>query len=159
MPDCERCGRNTRLQLVDIAGARMHVCSDCARYGKPVKERREAEPAPQRTAAGPKTVRPPKPDAMSNRNKELAEDYPKRIQRARENRGWSREELGRKINERVSIISKLENGEMHPSDQLIRKLEKTLEIRLMEEVEDIHLRSTADSMGMTLGDFIVYKNK
>ncbi|MFW3146047.1 MAG: multiprotein bridging factor aMBF1 [Thermoplasmatota archaeon] len=159
MPDCERCGRNTRLQLVEIAGARMYVCSDCSRFGKPVIEKKEAEPAPHRTAARPKTARPSKPDAMSKRERELADDYPRRIQRARESKGWSREELGRKLNEKVSIISKLENGEMHPSDQLIRKLEKVLEIRLMEEVEDIHLQSSGGSMGMTLGDFIVYKNK
>lgn len=138
-----------------MAGTRIFVCSDCSRFGKPVREVREAPPPSPR----PRVHRPPKPDALTSRDLELSDEYPIRIQRAREKRGWSREDLGRKLNERVSVISKLENGEMHPSDKLIKKLEKTLDIKLMEPVEDIHISHTAESRGMTLGDFIVYKNK
>jgi len=158
MPDCERCGRKNRLQLVDIEGARMYVCSDCARHGKVVNERpaRETAPAPQ--VMRPKPQRPPKPDALTNRAMELADDYPRKIQRAREKKGWSREDLGRSINERVSIISKLEHGEMHPSDSLVKKLERVLQIKLMEPVEEVHTPGSADSRGMTLADFIVRKN-
>jgi len=158
MSDCERCGRSTRLQLVEIAGARMYVCPDCSRFGKVIKEKREA-PAPSPSAPRIRPQRPPKPDALSNRTRELAEDYPKRIQRAREKKGWSREDLGKKINERVSIISKLEHGEMHPPDTLIKKLERVLEVELMEMVEEVHISQGAQSSGMTLGDFIVYKDR
>ena len=107
MSDCERCGRGARLQLVDIAGAQMYVCPDCARFGKVIKEKKEA-PAPSRPLYRSSNPRPPKKDALSRREKELADDYHLRIQRAREKKGWSREDLGRKINERVSVISKLE---------------------------------------------------
>jgi putative transcription factor len=156
MAECERCGRKGRLQLVDIAGARMYVCSDCSRFGKNVREQRESTPEP---SARPKVHRPPKPDALSKRDLELTDEYPSRIQRAREKKGWSREDLGKRLNERVSVIAKLEKGEMHPSDKLIKKLERTLEIKLMEAVEDVHISHSAESRGMTLGDFIVYKNK
>ncbi|MEA3558110.1 MAG: multiprotein bridging factor aMBF1 [Candidatus Thermoplasmatota archaeon] len=158
MPECERCGRKGRVQLVEMAGARMYVCPDCVRFGKVIKERKEAAP-PLTDPARPVPQRPLRPDALSDRNKELSGDYSKTIQRARERKGWSREDLGKKLSERVSIISKLENGEIHPSDKLIKKLEKTLEIRLMEAVEEVHTSHSADSRGMTLGDFIVYKNK
>lgn len=158
MSYCERCGRKSRLQLVEIEGARVYVCPDCSRFGKIVKEEKEARPMAS-TVPRPKLERPPKPDALTNRSKELAEDYPRRIQRAREKKGWSREELGRKLSERVSIITKLENGEMRPPDSLIKKLERTLEIELMEYVEEIHMTTGADSRGMTLADFIVYKEK
>jgi putative transcription factor len=90
---------------------------------------------------------------------ELAEDYSRRIQRAREKKGWSREDLGRKINERVSIISKLEHGEMHPPDSLVKKLERALEIKLMELVEEVHTQGSAESRGMTLADFIIQKKR
>jgi putative transcription factor len=46
--------------------------------------------------------------------KELVDDYHKRIQQARDNLGWNQEQLGQKINERKSIISKLENRSIKP---------------------------------------------
>ncbi|MFO8050355.1 MAG: multiprotein bridging factor aMBF1 [Thermoplasmatota archaeon] len=158
MPECERCGKKDRLQLVEIEGARMYVCHDCSRFGNVIKERKEA-PKPTAGPARHRPRRPSRPDALDKREMELSDEYPKRIQRGREKRGWSREDLGKRINERVSVISKLENGEMHPSDKLIKKLEKTLEIKLMDPLEEVKVSHSADSRGMTLGDFIVYKNK
>jgi putative transcription factor len=67
--------------------------------------------------------------------KELAIDYHKRIQQARNGHGWSQEDLGQKINERKSVISKIENKSMKPDDKLVRKLEKVLGIKLMEVLE------------------------
>ncbi|MGA1847791.1 MAG: multiprotein bridging factor aMBF1 [Thermoplasmatota archaeon] len=159
MPDCERCGRNTRLQLVEIEGARMYVCPDCARHGKIIQDRPQKETSPAPHVHRPRPPRPPKPDALTNRTLELAEDFPRRIQRARERKGWSREDLGRKINERVSIISKLEHGEIHPPDSLVKKLERALEVKLMELIEEVHTQGAAGSRGMTLADFIVQKKK
>ncbi len=158
MSDCERCGKGAKLQLVEMAGAQMYVCSDCSRHGKVIKARSESSPSPDYIPR-PKTARPPKPDALTRRTKELVDDYPKKIQRAREQMGWSREDLGGKINEKVSVISKLEHGQMHPSDNLIKKLERSLEIKLMEMVEEVHMEKHAESRGMTLADFIVYKDK
>jgi len=156
MPECEKCGRSGKLTLVEIEGARMYVCQDCSRFGKPLKASLEPTPPPHRSTAPMKSTSL-KPDALTPRTMELAEDFPSRIQRARERKGWSREELGKKLNERVSVISKLENNEMHPSDDLIKKLERTLDIKLMETVEEVKVSSTAASSGMTLGDFILRK--
>jgi len=155
MADCERCGRKGRLTLVEMAGARLYVCQDCGKQGKPVQEPRPIVPAysPKTSSRAPV----PKPDALTNRELELADDFNVRIQRARERKGWSREDLGRKMNERVSIISKLENGEMRPSDDLIRKLERTLEIKLMEPVSDVRVQGSSASQGLTLGDLITRK--
>jgi len=67
--------------------------------------------------------------------KELVEDYYKRIQQGRNKLGWNQEQLGQKINERKSVISQLENHSMKPDDKLVRKLEKALSIKLMEVIE------------------------
>ena len=158
MPECERCGRKAKLTLVMIEGAEMYLCPDCSKYGKPVERKTEPKPV-SRPKPSPAFSRPKKADALSGREKELADDYPRRIQRGREKLGLSREDLGRKINERVSIISKLEHGEMHPSDTLIKKLENALNIELLETVEDYTYTPKAESSGMTLADFIVTKKK
>ena len=158
MSDCERCGKRAKLQQVEIAGARMYLCPDCVRFGKVIKERSEPA-APSKPLYKAKTPRPSKKDALTKGEKELAEDYPKRIQRGREKKEWSREDLGKRINERVSVITNLEHGHMHPSDNLIKKLERALDIELKEIVEEVHLSHSAESSGMTLADFIVYKDK
>ncbi|MCU0799125.1 MAG: multiprotein bridging factor aMBF1 [Candidatus Thermoplasmatota archaeon] len=155
MADCERCGKKGRLTLVEIAGARLYVCQDCGKHGKPVQEPRPIVPAYTSKTSSRAPV--PKPDAMTNRELELADDFNVRIQRARERKGWSREDLGKKMSERVSIISKLENGEMRPSDDLIRKLERTLDIKLMEPVSDVRVQGSSASQGLTLGDLITRK--
>ncbi len=160
MAECEKCGRKAgRVSPVMIAGAEMYVCPDCTRFGKAIAR----APPPQQAAPVNPHLAPvwssKKKDALSSRVKELAEDYPIRVQRAREGKSWSREDLGRKINEKVSVIGNLENGEVHPTDKLIKKLEKTLGIELMEAVEDVHIAGSMESKGMTLADFIVHKRR
>ena len=66
---------------------------------------------------------------------ELVDDYHKRIQQARDKLGLNQEQLGQKINERKSVISKIESRSMKPDDKLVRKLEKALGISLMETIE------------------------
>ncbi len=157
MADCERCGKKGRLTLVEMAGARLYVCQDCGKHGKPLLEPRPIVPAYDPKSSPKGNI--PKPDALTNRELELADDFNVRIQRARERKGWSREDLGRKMSERVSIISKLENGEMRPSDDLTRKLERTLGIKLMEPVTDVRVQSSSASQGLTLGDLITRKRE
>jgi putative transcription factor len=87
---------------------------------------------------------------------ELAEDYPKRISKARSKKGLTQEDLAKQINEKKSVISRLESGEMRPSDKLIKKLERTLDIKLKErmefQIEESKKKLT--SGGVTLGDLI-----
>ncbi len=155
MSECEKCGRGPRpLTLCLIEGARMYVCPDCTRYGTPIAAPPKAAPA--QPMARPRINRPGK-DALENREMELADDFPTRIQRARERLGVSREELGHKINEKVSVISKLETGQMHPSDELIKKLERALNIKILDQVVKSEGGQSASSSGMTLGDYIVKK--
>ena len=65
---------------------------------------------------------------------ELLVDYPKKIKDTREALGWKQEELASKMGERLSIINKLERGDMRPDDALIDKVEKALGIKITERV-------------------------
>ena len=89
--------------------------------------------------------------------KELVSDWAIRIKSGREKKGLSREELGFRIGERTVTIAKLENEDLRPSDKVIQKLEKELEITLMEQVRDLsslEKHSMGSRSGLTLGDFI-----
>jgi putative transcription factor len=61
---------------------------------------------------------------------ELVPDWPKRVRQAREKLGWSPEELGKRLNEKKSLVLKLESGNFRPPDATVRKVEHLLKVRL-----------------------------
>jgi putative transcription factor len=152
------------MRKVQIGGSILEVCNECARFGDdtpretpsedlPVTGPAAAPPSP-RTVASSAQRRPR--DALARGEMELAEDYSKRISRARQRKGLTQEELAKQLNEKKSVISRLESGEMRPSDRLVKKLERALDIKLREraeyQVEPAKKRIT--SGGVTLGDLI-----
>ncbi len=138
---CELCGREVpKLKMVNIEGSVLKVCFNCAKFGQ------ESVPKPVDTTETEiddaihrgleiRTKRMKSRDIFTEFSEELVEDYHQRIQRARNDKGWTQEELGRKLNERKSIIAKLETKSIKPDNKLIRKLEKTLDIVLLEKIE------------------------
>jgi uncharacterized protein (TIGR00270 family) len=66
---------------------------------------------------------------------ELAPDWFRRIRVAREKLNWTPEELGKRLNEKKSVILKMESGAFRPPDESIRKIERLLKIRLRAEPE------------------------
>jgi uncharacterized protein (TIGR00270 family) len=93
-------------------------------------------------------------DVMVRGEKELADDFAKRIVDARKKLGLDKRQLGHKIAEKVNVIQAAESGK-RPTDALIKKLERFLKIELMVEttVEETSMVGVGSSRGLTLGDF------
>jgi putative transcription factor len=90
---------------------------------------------------------------------ELAADYDDRIRQAREERGLSQKELAQKLNEKASLIRKLERGDILPSDDVQRELEQELGISLSESGGDEDAEwSGGSSTTTTLGDVVKRKD-
>jgi putative transcription factor len=124
------------------------------KYGEGVKE--IAKPSTSVYKPPLDRIRKPKvKDVYEGMNKELVSGWNELIKSARMKKGLSREELGFKIGERTVTISKIENGDLRPSDEVVKKLEKELGITLVEEVRNIGAGSSGPrSQGLTLGDFL-----
>jgi putative transcription factor len=162
---CEMCGKEVpRLRKVQIGGSTLEVCNDCAKFGQETpREAPKAEPMTSGTAAvstpSPRTfpvLHGKQKDALSRGEMELAEDFNRRIIKGRRKKDLTQEELARRINEKKSVISRLETGEMRPSDRLVKKLEKELDIKLRERME-YQVESAKKQVGtggVTLGDLI-----
>jgi putative transcription factor len=92
---------------------------------------------------------------------ELTEDYGTRIRKAREKLGFSHEELGKRLNEKVSLLKKIETGKMTPNDKLATALEHTLKVKLIvprkEEKVPQAKMPRVPSRELTLGDLIQIK--
>ena len=138
--ECEICGKpvpeNNPIRA-KIEGSVMVVCKECSKLGTIQK----APPKPKfRQQPKGKTNKNAKKRNYSRNDEpteELIEDFELEIRNAREAKNWSREDLGKKINERVSVITRIETGKMTPDTKLTRKLEKALNIKLLEKIDSI----------------------
>ncbi len=166
--ECEICGKpvpeNNPIRA-KIEGSVVIVCKECSKLGTIQK----APPKPKYV----KQNKPRKQNNNSNRNRnksysrreepseELIEDFSFEVRKARESRDWSREELGKKINERVSVITRIETGKMTPDIKLTKKLEKALDIKLLEKVDNIDLNQFINNSSgeRTLGNIMKIKRK
>ncbi len=152
---CELCGRECGCRPAMVDGVRMMVCPDCMKHGKGIAVEKHS-PSKNKPLLN-RIRRPKEKDVYKDMNKELVSNWEGIIKKARQKKGLSREELGFKIGERTVTISKIENGDLRPSDKVATKLEKELDIKLFEEVSSAPSYLTGGSGskgGLTLGDFI-----
>ena len=155
---CELCGNEGECRSAIVDGVRMMLCPNCMRHGKGVKD--VAPIDVQKSILG-RIRRPREKDVYVEMDRELIDGWNDLIRKARKKMGLSREELGFNIGERTVTISKIENGDLRPSDEIVGKLEKKLGIILIEKIEKTQTTpsgSRSDS-SLTLGDFIKTEDK
>ena len=100
--------------------------------------------------------------ARVDTTQEIVEGYNLKIRQAREKLGLSHEELGKKINEKASVLSKLETGKMAPNNMLVTKLEHALKIKLLVSVKEEEISQgfpKSPNRETTLGDLIQLNKK
>jgi len=156
---CELCGKETpRTRTVAVEGSVLSVCGDCAKFGSevagPIGVRRPGNPVVAQRLERRQQRNEERDVYSMPATDELAEDFGERIRAAREARGWKQADLGAKVNERVSVIAKLETRAMVPTDAMIPKLERTLGIKLREKVEPVAVKKQTGRTPVTLGDLI-----
>ena len=165
--ECEICGKTlpeTNPIKAKIEGSVMVVCKECSKLGKVQKEPPKPKFVKQ---TNPKKQRKPKTNNKRNYRRrdepqeELIEDYNIEIRQARESKKWSREDLAGKINERVSVINRIETGKMTPDNKLTKKLENALDIILLEKIDSVDLNEFINSQTgeRTLGNIMKIKRK
>ena len=107
--------------------------------------------APKRISHGPKSSLEP--------TLELVKGFGKLIRNAREAAELDHEELGRRINEKTSVLKKLEAQKMRPDNKLAGKLQYALKIKLLEPISAVevpqNLKSQSSPLkGLTLEDYV-----
>ncbi|MDJ1434465.1 multiprotein bridging factor aMBF1 [Halostagnicola sp. A-GB9-2] len=179
------CGAETSSpKTIKVEGAKLDVCSDCTDFGTEVKtgssssststkystgsnagssssssgqSSGSASSSSTASSSGGSTRRSDMFDDMD----EIATDYDDRIRLAREKEGLSQSELANELNEKASLITKLERGDTLPTDSVQSKLEKFLNISLTGEggsSEDADWDGGSSSGSYTLGDVVKRKD-
>ena len=132
---------------IKIEGAVIEVCERCSRFGTKVN-------VPQPSAYNPikNTIQIAE---LGNSDLELVPEYGKLIVKVRESKGLTRYDFAKRINEKESVVKRLEEEEFEPDGQMIKKIEDFLDIRLQEKYEGVVLRQREKKRpDLTVGDVV-----
>lgn len=164
MPQCEMCGaKESSLTTTKVEGAELELCSSCSDFGTAVETQTSSSTSTKYSTSSSDSSDSGESSGSSGGRRHdmfdemetLAADYDQRIRQAREQAGLSQEELADQLNEKRSVIRKLERGDVLPSDDVQRKLEGALDIALSESGGADDEEWSSDSSGsMTLGDVV-----
>ena len=174
MVQCEMCGAETGSpKTIKVEGAELDVCDNCADFGTEVKTQQDSGSTSTKystsssdqssgssaSSSSSSSSRSRRSDMFDDMD-EIAPDYDDRIRDARESAGLSQEELADDLNEKASLIRKLERGDVLPSDEVQQKLERELDISLTAggSTGDEEWSSGSSTGGTTLGDVVKRKD-
>jgi len=180
MVQCEMCGAETSSpKKVKVEGAELDVCDNCSDFGTEVKTQSSSSSSTKystgssessSSASGGTSTTASTGSSGGGRSggrsdmfddmDELAQDYDERIRRARENEGLSQADLANELNEKASLVRKIERGDTLPSDDLQDKLERYFDISLTGGAsgEDGEWEGGSSTGEYTLGDVVKRKD-
>ena len=172
--ECDICGRETEVHKYRIEGAEVVACSSCGRHGTLIEDNRRApsrktgfnsgySSSPQSRGFTPKPKTQNQPRYSKNRaEKVLVEHYGRAITSARDKMGITRQELAKSLFIRETLLTKIESENIRPNDDVIKKIEKALNIILFEDSSEPITQVNPDqapARNMTLGDFATIRKK
>jgi putative transcription factor len=169
------CGaESSSLTTTKVEGAELELCDSCTDFGTEVRTESSSSSSTKYSTSSSSSASPSSSTSggssgggggsrrrrdMFDDMEELAADYDDRIRSAREERGLSQEDLANELNEKASLIRKLERGDVLPSDEVQTKLERKLDISLSEGGGDGDAEwSGGSSTTTTLGDVVKRKD-
>jgi len=124
--ECEICGKETNIiYVVEVEGAVMNVCAECSK-GKKVIDKIDLSKQEKKVA---------KAEKEKEKESEIIEHYGEAIRKAREKLGLPLNVLAERINEKASTLLRIEEEKTLPTDKVVKKLEKELGIKLLEQKE------------------------
>lgn len=174
MAQCEMCGaEKSSLTTTKVEGAELELCDDCSDFGTEVKTESTSTTSTKYSTSSSSNSSSSSSSVTSGGSSgggrrrdmfdqmdEIASDYDERLREAREREGLSREDLAKELNEKASLIGKLERGDILPSDDVRAKLQKRLDVSLSEGSSDGESDwETDSSMTQTLGDVVERKGE
>ena len=147
---CDMCGDSNRLYKVIEEGAELALCKECSKFGKVIAPIHQDAPYSAKN-----TIKESQPENIQL----LVEDYAEKIKRKREQLGLSQKELAERLNEKESVLQKIESGHFEPTIDTAKKIEKLLNVKIIEEHEEKYEDKVprARVEAFTIGDFIKIK--
>ncbi|MFW9987158.1 MAG: multiprotein bridging factor aMBF1 [Candidatus Odinarchaeota archaeon] len=165
--ECPVCGSIIwgKGQKVLLEGAKITVCHNCAQHGikiqKPPtsKYAKKTFPHDMKSSAKQQTIKKPNIEAF-----EIIQDYAKKIRNVRNSLGLNQDQFAQKLNEKPSLLRRIEAGKVKPTIKLARKIEEVYNIKIIKKADEIEGniergKYMKKSGGTSLGDIAFIKKK
>ncbi|MFX1234403.1 MAG: multiprotein bridging factor aMBF1 [Promethearchaeota archaeon] len=143
-----------------IEGANIVVCNVCAEHGKKVH-------SPERRMSRIIKNPPPKKNfkkAEFEANFEIVDDFDHRIRRVRQSLKLNQDQFAQKLNEKPSLIRRIETHKVEPTLNLAKKIENIYNIKLLKKIDEVEASVQTDkflkkSSSTSLGDIAFIKKR
>ncbi len=165
--ECPICGSIIwgKGQRVLLEGAKITVCHNCAQHGikiqKPPMSKHIKKSYSHNKKSHPKRPMLKKPNVDEL---EIIQDYAKKIRNVRSSLGLNQDQFAQKLNEKPSLLRRIEAGKVEPTIKLARKIENVYKIKILKKTTEIEAKVESNkymkkSSGTSLGDIAFIKRK
>ena len=95
---------------------------------------------------------------------EIVLDYAKRIRNVRSNLRLNQDQFAQKLNEKPSLLRRIEAGKVEPNIKLAKKIQEVYKIKLLKKIDETEFsvhetKFMKKSTGSSLGDIAFIKKK
>ncbi len=125
---CDICGKENVKAIILLEGAKLLACGSCMRSGRIIQRLDQVD-------SGPLIREKPLQRGMEE-SREIVEDYGRRIKNARDKAQLPIAVVAERIKETESYLDAIENQRIMPTFEVARKIEKELDIKLIEQVDN-----------------------
>jgi putative transcription factor len=126
----------------------------CAKYGEPERIQKPTPSLKKRNLRTQKSSSQRR-TGLEEAPRGVSPGFGEKIRSVRESKGWTREQLAKKLQVKESYLAKLELEKIHPNDKMAKKIERLLEIKLISQLEPGDVVSSKKAISkMTLGDIV-----
>ena len=140
--NCDLCGAEVEEgYLVIIEGSKVIVCEECKEYADKIIEKVKENIHKKRKES----------QTFIEEELEIREDYGKIIKQKRLEMGLSVKEFSKMLNEKESVVRRIEEEKLIPDEKLAKKIEKLLNISLFRKIEKVN-SIVPKKTKLTLGD-------
>jgi putative transcription factor len=155
MGTCEMCGAEAKLQEVIVEGSMLKVCKRCSGFGTAVEVKKKVAGI----RIGGKRV--PRKIYMEEPVNFVVEGAGRMIKESREKRELTQGQLAGMVGIKESIVHKIETSMQKPDLSTAKKIERILDIKLIEGYKDSEnkVQFNLDDKDLTIGDLLKFKKR
>ncbi|MFX0000485.1 MAG: multiprotein bridging factor aMBF1 [Candidatus Hodarchaeota archaeon] len=165
--ECPICGSIIwgKGQKILLEGAKITVCHNCAQYG--IKIRKSPTITQNKQLTSNDKSKPLKRQVLKKDgidDFEIIPEFAEKIKNIRSSLELNQDQFAQKLNEKPSLIKRIEAGRVEPTIKLAKKIEDVYKIKILRKVDEIDTRITNNkymkkSSGSSLGDIAFIKKK
>jgi putative transcription factor len=155
MGTCEMCGIEAKLQDVIIEGSMLDVCERCKGFGTSVEVKKEVLGMSVVGKSVPRKI------YVEEAVDFVMEVAGKIIKETREEKGLTQSQLAGMVGIKESMVHKIETSIQKPDLSTAKKLERILDIKLIEDYKDSEskVKFNLEDKDLTIGDLLKFKKK